>query len=297
MVRNLVRMIWLSILSLSMACGNGDAANRVPGEPLVLPFLVHLEPGAEVGLGPPEGWTHRVVRSVPRMVSGDLAQLPDSASATATRFRTVITAEVEPPGPRKQSARLVRVGVGNAVPVGDQELVVTRLGPREALETLGVVDRVVLIAAESKLKRGRLIARSPTFALFRTPTVLVVEGRHREVELHYALLVDPDSGALTTLCWPQPDNDWSPPEAIIRLAPGLSFDAQLDARITRRIGPAPVSWSFAMNGPPPGNHILLSGTDAAALVDPLTDDRLEERLRTMAKRAVQTIDPSPRGSP
>ncbi|WP_152051468.1 hypothetical protein [Tautonia marina] len=284
MVRHVVRITCLAMLSLPIACGSGDAAPRLPVEPLALPELVHLEPGAEVGQGPPGGWTHRVVRSVPRLVSGDLEALPESASATATRFRTVITAEVEPPGPRGRSARLIRVGVGNAVPVGDRELVITRLGPREAFETLGVVDRVVLIAAEAKLNRGRLIARSPTFALFQTPTVLVVEGRHREVDLHYALLVDPASGALTTLCWPKFGENPSPPDAILRLAPELSFDAQLDAQITRRIGPAPVSWSFAMTGPPPGDRIPLSDAEASALVTLKAVDRLEPLLRSLAEK-------------
>jgi hypothetical protein len=175
------------------------------------------------------------------------------------------------------------VGVGNAVPVGDRELVVTRLGPPEAFDSLGVVDRVVLIAAEAKLNRGRLIARSPTFALFQTPTVLVVEGEHREVDLHYALLVNPTSGALTTLCWPQPEDDPSPPE--------LSFDAGLDAQVTRRIGPAPVSWSFAMAGPPPGDRIPLSNEDSAALASWADVDRLERLLRSLADRAVKARRP------
>ncbi|MEW4568193.1 hypothetical protein AB1L88_10020 [Tautonia sp. JC769] len=291
MVRHVVRITGLALGSLLIACGSGDDTPLMQEEPQALPRLVHLEPGAEVGQGAPEGWTSRVVRSVPRLVSGDLASLPDSAGATATRFRTVITAEVAPPEPRRRPARLVRVGVGNAVPVGNRELVVTRHGPPEAFDSLGVVDRVVLIAAEAKLHRGRLIARSPTFALFQTPTVLVVEGKHREVNLHYALIVEPTTGALTTFCWPDPASDSGPIDAVLRLAPELSFDAGLDARVTRRIGPAPVSWSFAMTSPPPGDRIPLGFGDATALTSHTDVDRLERMLRSLAEQPVNTRRP------
>src|SRR5205823_10317789 len=116
-------------------------------------------------------WSHRVIRSRPKLASGELASLPESAQVTATLLRTVITVDVVGRG---SAYRLARVGVGNAVPVGGREVVVTSDGPEAVLSTLGVIDRVVIRAAESKIDQGRLIARTPTFALFRTPSVLVV---------------------------------------------------------------------------------------------------------------------------
>ncbi|HEY2156533.1 MAG TPA: hypothetical protein VGH33_12955, partial [Isosphaeraceae bacterium] len=63
------------------------------GDP-ALPRLVHIAPGTPVDGALPEGWTARVVRSVPRLASGAIATLPDSAKTTATLFRTTILAEV-----------------------------------------------------------------------------------------------------------------------------------------------------------------------------------------------------------
>lgn len=291
-----IRLSWLVALSLPVACGIGGGGEteelRRGFEGVPLPILVHLEPGAEVGKGVPIGWTHRVVRSVPSLASGDLETLPGSAEETATRFRTVITAEVVGQGTRAEPYRLARVGVGNAVPVDGRELVVSTTGPREVMEVLGVVDRVVLLTAESTLKRGILASRSPTFALFRTPTVLVVDGEHREVDLHYAILVDPRTGSLSTLCWPRPEGDSKAPESLVRLAPGLSFDAKLDVRVTRRIGPAAVAWSFALIGPPPGPRIRMSASEASLLTEPAPPKQLGSLLRRLAETASPSTSPS-----
>ncbi|RUL87438.1 hypothetical protein [Tautonia sociabilis] len=281
--RRSTRWSALACLAGLVVCGEGGGA--VPREETgPLPELVRLEPGAEVSQGPPRGWSHRVMRSVPRLSTGDLADLPESAGATATRFRTVIAAEVV--ADPRSGARLARVGLGNAVPVGELELVVTPEGPKAVLRRLGVVDRVVLLAAQAKLDQGVLLARSPTFALSRNPTVLVVDGEHRETALCYAILVDPDTGALTTLCWPIP-GPGEPLESVTLLAPGLSFDAPIDVRATRRVGPVVVSWSFALGSPPPGRRIDLPGPIARVLARPDANapEAVERALRSLLDRA------------
>lgn len=270
------------LAALAALAGPGDGRRIAgPAPRASLPVLVHLEPGAEVGRGAPAGWTDRVVRSVPRLDSGPLDELPETARATATRFRTVVVAEVVDDG--RAGFRLARVGIGNAVPVGDREVVVTPEGPPEALEALGMIDRVVLIAAEAKLDGGRLAARAPTFALYRTPTVLVINGEHREVDLCYALLVDRRSGDLSTLCWPLvPGCDAPGPVAL--LPADLSFDARLDARVTRRVGPVAVAWSFALIATPPGCRLEVPRAIGCLLAiddGPVDPAALEDTLRSL----------------
>lgn len=286
-----VRSASLAVLgaaSLLVAGGQGTRTlEDRPSTPRPLPGLVHLAPGAEVGQGPPIGWDARVVRSVPRLASGDLGDLPRSAAATATRFRTVIAADVA--GSARSGYRLARVGVGNAVPVGDRELVVTPGGPDEALDAIPLVDRVVLIAAERKLAEGSIAARTPTFALFRTPTVLAVDGEHRDLDLCYALLVDPGTGTLSSFCWPSPTGPSPPPGSVLLLPPDLTFDAALDARATRRIGPLAVSWSFALTSPPPGLRVEVPPSIAPGLA--LPDGPIDARGM---ERALRALLPTPR---
>ena len=59
------------------------------------PDLVAIAPGTVVGRSGPVGWTHLVIKSIPRLTSGDLASLPLGAAKTASLFRTVIAANIE----------------------------------------------------------------------------------------------------------------------------------------------------------------------------------------------------------
>ncbi len=271
----------LVVLATALAPDEGGAGRAASTD---LPPLVHLEPGAEVGAGPPAGWTHRVIRSVPRLGSGDLSSLPGSARTTATLLRTVIAAEVVG---RDGSFRLARIGVGNAVPVGDREFVTTSDGPEAVLDTLGVIERLVLRTADARLDEGSLIARTPTFALFRTPSVLLVNGRHEDVDLHYALLVDPDSGRLTALAWAVAAGSHAAPDEVAVLPPNLSWDLPLDVRVNRHVGPIPVAWSFAMPSLPPGRHRAVTEKVARAIsgvARGATDPAILERsLRALSR--------------
>lgn len=265
---------WFLLLGTLTARAEDGAAAK-------LPALYRLPPGASVKDGPPKGWTHRVVRSVPELKTGDTTSLPESSQRTATLFRTVIAADV-----RRQGGGFVlaRVGVGNAVPVGDRELVVTSDGPREALATLGAVEKIVMRVAEGKLDQGRIVAATPTFALFRTPAVMIVGGRHADVDLHYALLVDPATGRLRTLAWAIPQDRSSPPAELVALDPDAEFRIPLDVRVTSRLGPLPVAWSFAMPKLPPGPPRDLPDEAARTLAraDRQPPARLERLLRTLA---------------
>jgi hypothetical protein len=269
---------WLVAAGLLLAppLGQGGEPDRRDGG---LPRLVHLGAGAVVGEEAPAGWTYRVVRSVPRLASGALDSLPESAATTAALFRTVIATEVVRSG---GTYRLARVGVGNAIPLHGREVVVTSEGPPEALDALGTIERLVLRAAEAKLGEGRLIARTPTFALLRAPAVLVISGRHRPVSLHYAFLVDPETGRQTTLLWSVREGDREPPGEVVALPPGAVFDAALDVAVDRHIGPIPITWSFAMASLPAGRRIAVPERVGALLTDGTPTAAMERALRSLA---------------
>jgi hypothetical protein len=273
----------LALLALGSTSGRArDEPSRSPSADGG-PVLVFLEPGTRVEPGRPTGWSQRVVRSVPRLASGE--SLPDSARATATLLRTVILADVRRRG---RGFTLARVGVGNAVPFDGAEVVVTPDGPDDALDSLGVVERIVLRAATSELERGRLIARLPTFAIYRAPSVLLVDGRHEEVAIHYAFLVGPTTGTLTTLCWSTPADQPSSPRVLRLLHDATSFDAALDVRVSRRVGPLPVAWSFALRDLPPGRRLAVPRPIARQLDAPRDPAALERSLRALASRARPT---------
>jgi hypothetical protein len=251
-----------------------------------LPDLNLLTPGTQVDEGPPAGWTHLVIKSVPRLASGDLDTLPGTASTTATLFRTVVLAEVRPVGEGADRRFVLRrIGLGMCLPVRGHDTVVMRGSLAAQGIELGLVVRTVLDRAEQELRRGRLVARTPTFALFSAPAMMRVGNAHREVLLRYAFLVDPTTGALQTLVWaiaPEPAQRTAA-RTMVLLAPSLIFDCGLDVLAQRVLGALPVNWSFAMRGLPTGQPRALTPELQAWTVrdvrTPAEAEQLEEAIR------------------
>jgi hypothetical protein len=224
------------------------------------PQLVFLEPGIRIKDKPPEGWNHLVIKSVPRLASGERDSLPAVATRTATLFRTVILADVRPVDLDEHEFMLARVGVGMCVPDDDgqkHEVVVAS----DRLQALGIhlspLERTVLDAAESELAEGRIVVRTSTFALYRTPANLVVAGKHHRVDLYYAFCVERATGRLRVAIWSMwpGQGKQAPPPALIELGPNSVYDCALDVRAKRILGTVPFSWSFAMRTLPPGRSV------------------------------------------
>ena len=222
------------------------------------PDLVLLTAGTRVGDDPPLGWSDLVIKSIPRLESGDLESLPTVASSTATLFRTVILADVRKAG-ADGPFTLRRVGLGLCTPVDKVDTVVDRSNASSEPIDFGLVAREVLDRADGELKKARLIARTGTFAVLASPSELCVGGAHRKVYLVYAFALAPKSGRLQTWLW-SVDADAkkrTPPEAVTLLPPGLSTPCGLDVEAERLLGALPVGWSFAMRRLPEGRRVAV----------------------------------------
>jgi hypothetical protein len=232
------------------------------------PRLERLSAATRVGDTAPEGWTHLVLKSVPRLASGEWRDLPEVGKKTATMFRTAIVADVQPLGIDKEYI-LSRVGIAMCVTSRDGkagDVVVSS----DRLESLGMrlsaMEQVVLQAAETELAESRIIAFTSTFALLRSPVTLLVAGKHRKVDLYYAFCVDSTTGRMRVgvwSMWPGDVKKQPPPPAVIDLAPKTTFDCELDVQAKRVVVVGiPFSWSFALRKLPPGRTVLLKGNKA-----------------------------------
>jgi hypothetical protein len=272
--------------------------------------LVFLQAGMLIGDKPPEGWSHLVVKSIPRLATGDKGTLPSGSSKTATFFRTVILADVRPVDVDEREFELKQIGLGICVfKDEDHDMVVAA----DRLEALGLhlttVQRLVLDATEAELGEGRIIARTPTFALFRAPATVVVPGNdHIKVSLYYAFCVERTTGKLHVALWTMlPESKpQKAPASLVRLGSKPVFDCQLDVKARRILGTVPYSWSFALRTLPPGRKLpvppVLGELIATTARHPAEADPEElERLlmRTMAtapepdKAVRQTAIPPP----
>ncbi len=219
------------------------------------PRLVPLAPGTTVDGKPSGGWTDRIIHSIPRLASGEIGTLPESAKTTATLFRTAVLVEV---GKGARGYELRAVGAGNGVPFQGREIVVTPDGPAEVRASLSTVERIVANAAYDEVNRGRLAATTATFGLMRGPSKLAIDGVHKAVDLYYAILVDPETGAVRAWNWATLPGKTAPPGRLTELPPDLAFDCPLDVAVDGKIGPLNVSWSFAMASLPPGRKVEIT---------------------------------------
>jgi len=254
-----------------------------------LPRLEIIAPGTRLTGGPPPGWTHLVVKSIPRLATGDLSTLPASAGSTAGLIRTLVLAEV-------RGGTLLRVGVGLCVPDRGGEVVVTAGGRDSPVVRLSWIARRVLARGSRDLAQSRLLARSPTFAVFESPSRLVVDGRHRDVQVRHALLAGP-GGDLGWCVWavgadPEPRQLVSAP---VVLRAGSPSDCGLDVAAERVLGAVPVSWSFAMKSLPTGRPLPMNPRLRLRVeADAMTGSEatsLEAELRAALRPAVSRVAP------
>jgi hypothetical protein len=242
-----------------------------------------LPPGTVVGNAAPPGWTDLVIKSIPRLASGDLETLPATARTTASLFRTVFVADVRNSPGASGAYSLKRLGLGLCVPVDGVDTVVTPDGPPRVLGSLGFVERNVLAVAQDEIKKGRVLARTADFALFASPGVQKIGPEHVPVTLLYALLVDPSTGRLRSLIWSilsEPASRRDPDEAVL-LMRGLVDQCALDVAAERLLGAIPYHWSFAMRSLPTGRRIDLPAGVKRWAVDP---GRIAADPETFARR-------------
>jgi hypothetical protein len=223
------------------------------------PRLVGLPPGLKVGTNPPEGWSHLVLKSIPRLASGERGSLPAGSSKTATMFHTAILADVRPVDQDEKDFVLARIGVGMCIPQQEHDVVISSDRVQALGIRLSMVERLVLDAAEAELAEGRVIVRTPTFALFRGRATLVVADKHRKIAIYYAFCVERTTGRLQVGCWAMAPaaEPQQPPLALVKLGGNPVFDCALDVRAKRLLSAIPVSWSFAMRTLPPGRTLRI----------------------------------------
>ena len=225
--------------------------------------LVYLQPGLLIGDKPPEGWSHLVVKSLPRLASGDKDSLPKGAAKTAAYFRTVILANVKPVDVDEQDFELTQVGIGICVPQkGQNKDIVVTADRQEALGLhLSWVEKMTLDAIEAGMAKGKIIATTPTFALFRSPATVVAAGdEHREVNLNYAFCVDRKTGKLQVGLWTSAleTAQIRAPQTMLRLNSNPIFDCKMDVQTKKVFGvTVPGTWSFAMSVLPAGKRVAV----------------------------------------
>lgn len=122
------------------------------------------------------------------------------------------------------------------------------------------------------MAEGRIIARTPTFALFRSPITLLdpgPSGRHSKANIHYAMCVNRTTGKLDVIVWTvkSESGPQQVPGTVVRMKSAAVFQCELDVRAKRILGTVPYSWSFAMRDLPPGSRLRVPPAVGVRMVE------------------------------
>ena len=162
----------------------------------------------------------------------------------------MILADVAKPDRAGGDHTLRRIGVGLALPIKGRDTVVT-MGTRERQGVgLSKVSKFALFAMEDDMHQTSLLAGTPTFALVGTRARLKSGASFRKVQLRYAVVLDPQTGAITRAVWPV-DGQKSGP-SMVGLSGEPTVTVPSTVTIRRTFGVVPNSITFGMNELPGG---------------------------------------------
>jgi len=201
-------------------------------QPAAKPFL-DLRPqplpripvGTVIGQTPPSGWSHLVLFATPTLTPEDEREAPQMAADYARLFKFTILANVA--GQRygdRVFYWLERIGRGFAINLRGKETTISSQNTKGA--ALGMFGGQILEENERILDNEVLqVARTYTMAIVDAQAVMRRGNDHVKMIIRHVLLVDGQSGQLTTLVWLL-SRDYQAAEQAIQLLPNSMREAR-----------------------------------------------------------------------
>lgn len=233
-----------------------------------------IAPGTVVGKAPPEGWSHLVIKSLPRVRADQRAGLPELTVEKAGWMFTAFLADVAKE--KDGTFALKRVGLGLGAKGNERDMVVTSDTGRKLGAELGLFGGMILDKGYEVQRKAVVPLRSVGFWLLDTPVWFKCGDTNKLVRYRYALLADRPTGRLDVLMWSLGADGAGCGQLaeVVRIASNTIDPAELvvDRRKVNRLG-IPSDDAFAVEVLPPGTR------------RPMPDD-----LRTLAATTRFTAD-------
>jgi len=168
-----------------------------------------IEPGTEVDRGPPAGWSHLVIKSLPRVKPGEESRVPtplgfgrDLVVRQAAWMFTAFAADVVPERQGEHTRfRLRAIGLGLGAKVNGRDLVLTAADAERVGYKLNWIEKQTLETGYRIQGQARVVVHGPSFAILDTPVTFHCGTKNRIIRYRYALLVDAPTGTLDVLAW------------------------------------------------------------------------------------------------
>jgi hypothetical protein len=220
-----------------------------------------IAPGTVVERGPPAGWTHLVIKSLPRVRASEVPKVPrnplvsrDTLVRMTSWMFTAFAADVvrEESGPHARY-RLRAIGLGLGASANGRDTVFTA----DTAERFGIemdfVRKEIITTSYRVQDRARVLVLGPSFAVLDAPVTFRCGARNRMIRFRYALLADARTGGLDVLCWRVGDvPEHSDLTRAVLLDPNTVHDAELvtDSQGFSAVG-IPGELAFGVDALPP----------------------------------------------
>jgi len=211
-----------------------------------------IAPGTVVGTAAPPGWSHLVIKSLPRVRADHRAGLPDITIDKAGWMFTAFLADVtrEPDG----TFALKRLALGLGAKGAERDVIATSDTARQHGVPLGAFGGLILDKGYAVQRKAVLPLWSPAFGLLDTPVWFKCGDTNRLVRYRYALLADRTTGTLDVLMWSLgadgPGCGWL--AEVVRIAPNTIDPAELVVDRRKVTFGMPTDDAFAVEQLPPG---------------------------------------------
>ncbi len=220
-----------------------------------------IAPGTVIGRGAPDGWSHLIIKSLPRVKPSEAARVPvppflsrERVLRQASWMFTVFAANVVQERQGRQSwYRLRAVGLGLGASVNGQDIVLNADGAQPAGVSLNFIESETLRAGYRVQRQSRLAVHASSFALVDTPVAFRCGTKNRMVRFRYALLVDMATGELDVFCWRLggTDGECADLSRAVLLPPSDIDDAELIPDATEFTAGVPNELGFGVDELPP----------------------------------------------
>lgn len=247
-----------------------------------------LPAGTVVGTSAPEGWSHLVIKSLPRVHPRDRDKLLSYAADKASWMFTAFVADVVPESRGEHTRHKLRaVSLGLGASVNGRDIILKPDTGTEVGTRLGPIEREILTKGYEVQRKAMMVVHGPSFGLVDTPVWFRCGPDNRLIRYRYALLVDITSGRLDVLVWRLEPEDGSCGglTELVRLNPDMIDEAELVVDPRRVTLGLPAEDALAVEKMPPGRRLPfpadLRGLAAQTRFTPEEAHALETRLRSL----------------
>src|SRR5262245_39471786 len=207
----------LVFVAMGLAVAAGLIAWAVRPSPVATPAWVAdydltartpelLPPGTIVGQSAPAGWSHLVIKSLPRVRPDEESKVPPLARSQTVRMTrwmfTAFAADVRQEAIANETRHHLRaVALGLGTSVGGRDVIITPETAAANGVQLDWITETILKKGYETQRLAMVVIHGPTFGLVDTPVWYRCGQTNRLIRFRYALLVDRKTGRLDTLVW------------------------------------------------------------------------------------------------